>query len=543
MTKFRLTPETMDKYLAKFEGRKLRDIARAINEDMETNLAVSYIADQLSQHRGTAKPRQASDFKQRKGETERAIREADESHPNNNAQNLARIMLAERRPGMEYHADHLAYLIRDMRRKSTSISVGKAPNPALEAEKYRVENGSYRWKAAHGQMAVSVEEADRMFYEYSRHGLDLSQSQMRQRHGLKIWEWHAIKNTLFLYKDANIMSPWTEENTPKEDLQRVIDERMEMKLNDKQRLIESSYNRETINRYKKVIEKDQRSAFATENMLDELNDLMAGWKCKTSAVKRTPDFGTERKWLVVPIADLHIGARVENLKLAPDFSPEQARHNLGVIADKINAAGATDVTLAFMGDLIESFTGMNHANSWHQIEYGMIGAKVIREAMSIIEEFVTKVNNVREILGISGNHDRITASNKEDNRGQVAEIIFYMLNRLYGNVVRVEYEDLIMSRQIDGIQYVLAHGDKKVIREGKQAVLDHGDSKLFNVILTAHLHHRQVIADERTFRWIGLPSVFSGNRYSEENAWNARPGFQTFENDGTGKPIQTDYTV
>ena len=543
MTKFKLTPEQMDKYLAKFEGAKLRTIARAINKDLKTGLTDGHIADTLSKHRGTARHRHNHDeVAARKADTDAIILGFSNDHPAMNAQSLARTILAER-PELDFHVDHLAYRIRDWRRKNTRIQVIQHKDTDKPDEKYKVENGNYTWKSAHGQMAVSVEEADRMFYEYSRHGLDLSQSQMRQRHGLKIWEWHAIKNTLFLYKDANIMSPWTEENTPKEDLQRVIDERMEMKLDDKQRLIESSYNKETISRYKKVIEKDQRGTFAAETMADELNDLMAGWKCKTTTVKRTSDFRTERKWLVVPIADLHIGAKVEGLKLTPDFSPEQARHNLGIIADKINAANATDVTLAFMGDLIESFTGMNHANSWHQIEYGMIGAKLVKETMSILEEFITKVNNVREILGVSGNHDRITASNKEDNRGQVAEIIFYMLNRLYGNQIHVEYEDLILSRQIDGIQYVLAHGDKKVIREGKQAVLDHGDSKLYNVILTAHLHHRQIIADERTFRWIGLPSVFSGNRYSEENAWNARAGFQTFENDGTGKPIQTDHTI
>ena len=462
--------------------------------------------------------------------------------PNETSRNVALHMLKDE-PNLSYHAGYLAHLVKEWRRRNGIEKKIEITPVNSGQEKWKVIDGAYEWKANFGPMRIPVEVADQMFYEYSRHGLDLSQSQMRARHDLKIWEWHSVKRALFMYKDSNIFSPHTEDTTPKNQLQQVIDDKMSEKMRDKQRLVENSYNKETIKQYKKVIEKDSIETFAVQNLADTLNDLMADWKCKTAMLRITPEYRTERKWLVVPIADLHVGAKVENLRLTPDYSPEQTRNLLDKIARKINAQGASDVTLVFMGDLIESFTGLSHINSWQSVEYGMIGAKLIRETMSILEEFIAKVDNVREILGISGNHDRITSNAKEDRKGQVAEIIFYMLERLYGANVQIQFSDLVISKQIDGVQYVFAHGDKKVIREGKQAVIDYGDSNLFNVIVTAHIHHRKIIEDERSFRWVSVPAVFTGNRYSEENAWNARAGFDTFENDGSGTPQHTSHTI
>lgn len=462
---------------------------------------------------------------------------------------LARKLDGEYETGIS--AKHLAILITRYRQTGTlpgnvgrpATSAAKLSAQGLGHDKYSMANGNYTWHADKGDITIPIDEADQMFYEYSRHGLDMSQSQIRQKHNLKIWEWHAIKNTLFLYKDANIFSPHTEEHTPQDQLESMLEQKMEFKFKDKQHLIESAYNKETIRQYKKTIHKDNIQTFALENLADELHDVMRDWSSKTATVKRTKDFGSQRKWILATIADLHVGAKVENLKLTPEYNPQILRQRLDQTARRINATGATDVSIAFLGDLIESFTGLNHPNSWQSIEYGMIGAKLIKETMSVLEEFIAKVDNVREIIGISGNHDRITASKKEDSKGQVAEIIFYMLQRLYANNIDIQYSDLAFSKQIDGIQYVLVHGDKKITREGKQVVIDHGDSKLYNVIIGAHIHCRRVLEDERSYRWIIAPAIFSGNRYSEENAWHAQPGFLTIENDGTGKPIITDHTL
>ena len=459
--------------------------------------------------------------------------------------------ILENEKQVSYSIEHFSKLIRDWRKATGFERTPIAEQHTIPVkqdhphDKYEVNDGHYQWTTSLGEIKIPVEEADQMFYEYSRHGLDMSQSQMRNKHSLKIWEWHAIKRALFMYKDSNIFSPHTEENTPKSELQQMIESKMEEKMDDRQRLIENAYNKETLKRYKKAILNDNVKTFARETITDELADLMADWKSKVAVTYKsnceTCDANTQH--LIVTIADIHIGALSTDLVNTPDYSVEIARQKLLKIADIINRANPAKVTIAFMGDIIESFTGMNHPNSWHGVEQGMIGAKLIRAALELIEEFVSKIYNVRQILAVSGNHDRITASNKEDNRGQVSEILFYMLGRLYKDTIPVKHSDLLITEEIDGIQYVMAHGDKKTFRDGKQVVIDHGNNKLFNVILTGHTHVRRIIEDERSYRWIALPSIFSGNRYSEENGWNSRAGFVTFQNDGTGLPIVIDYTV
>ena len=527
------------------------EAARQVMRETGCGHTLKYIASLVSMERGTHK-KPGPDFKpfsDKRGtqpRPERAGLDAEIArivgeNPDSPAGEIAAKIL-ENMPDTPYHLHYVKNLVRDYK-KNNRIETAIQVKPIPGGERYSVVDGTYRWDAARGPIELPVELADQMFYEYSRHGLDMSQSQMRQKHDLKIWQWNSIKNTLFLYKDSNILSPYTEDNTPRERLQQVVDDKMQMKMKDKQRLIENSYFKETIKRYKKTIEKDSVQTFALETMIDELNDMTSGWKSKTATLTRTRDFKTERKWLVAVIADLHIGARSENLDLTPDYSPAQTRNLLAKVADKINQTGATDVTVCILGDIIESFTGLNHPNSWQSVDFAMHGAKVIKEAMSVLEEFLAKTNNVRQLLAVSGNHDRITASKKEDSRGQVAEIILYMLQRLYGKNLDIQYNDIVLSQEIDGIHYILHHGDKKAIRDGKQAIINHGNTKLFNIILEAHVHSRHISEDEKTYRRITTPAIFTGNRYSEENGWLARPGFLTFENDGTGRPTMTDHTI
>jgi predicted phosphodiesterase len=177
------------------------------------------------------------------------------------------------------------------------------------------------------------------------------------------------------------------------------------------------------------------------------------------------------------------------------------------------------------------------------MEYGIHGAKVIILALEIIEEFIGQINNVASVLGISGNHDRYSSSNKEDTQGQIAEVLFYMLKRLYSNYFNIEHDDLIMSKRIDCINYIITHGDKKIIKDGKQAIIDYGDSTIYNVILSGHLHTRIIDADERSYRWIHCPSIFTGNNYSEANGWQTTPGVLLIYNQGNDLPTIEDISL
>lgn len=525
---------------AKRDGR-LVDLARELYAKYDLGLGQHTIEIELRKARRALgmMPQPNSDeldsgsYKNRPKAYARAIAEYCAKMPGAAAAEIARAMLREI-PDLDYGMKYVAEAVRaHMINNKSSVPDADIAFPEEtdeKAERWAVREGRYEWKTPHGPISMPVEEMDQIFYEYSRHGLDLSQSQMRQRHGLKIWQWHAIKTKLLLYKDSNVMSPHTEETTPPDMFAQLVKERIGAKANDRQRVIESAYEKNLVKQYKNVVEKDAANAFAIEKFLDELNDACASLKSKKFAVRRAPSPPAAPERAVAVIADLHVGARSESLLKTPNYSPAAARALLAQAAERINQTGAKNVTVAFLGDMIESFTGLNHPNSWMSVEYGMTGAAVVKEAIEIIEEFISQTNNVTEIIGIAGNHDRASSSNKEDTRGQIANVIFYVLKRIYGKNISVKFADLVLAQDIDGIRYIFAHGDKKNPRCACQAALEHGRQDAFNLVITAHVHSRSTKEDRADVRHVVAPPIFTGNRYSDENAWNARPGFLIVKN-------------
>ncbi len=409
-------------------------------------------------------------------------------------------------------------------------------------ERYNVNNGIYYWKSKGGEMKLSVDQADDLFYEFSRHGLDMTQVAIRNKYNLSIREWHSIKSTLWLYKESNIFSPWTVDNTPQNELQSLIESKMNMKFIDKKRLVEDEYQKVTLRNYNKVIKENNIKEVAIERLIDDLYDELDIPTPIITKVeyKNHPQIQNAPDVIVAVVADLHIGSRVEDLNVTTDFNVDILRDRLKITADKINKIGAKKVKLAILGDIIESFTGLSHKNTWQSIDFGMYGAKVVKTAIELLTEFFSWIHNLDEVIGIGGNHDRMTSDNKEDTKSQIAEIIFYMLQKLYGHVVKIEYNPLVIHKEFDGISYIFTHGDKKVIRDGLEAIIEYGEPSNFNLILQGHWHTRQTKADHPKYKWLSCPSLFSGNYYSESNGWQTQPGFLICWNDGVDVPLIQD---
>ena len=46
------------------------------------------------------------------------------------------------------------------------------------------------------------------------------------------------------------------------------------------------------------------------------------------------------------------------------------------------------------------------------MQSGMYGGNVVIMAYEIIRKFLSQINNLKEVYMVSGNHDRVTSSNK-----------------------------------------------------------------------------------------------------------------------------------
>ena len=251
---------------------------------------------------------------------------------------------------------------------------------------------------------------------------------------------------------------------------------------------------------------------------------------------------------VIVIADLHLGAYIDGLVNTKDYSIPILIEYLGDIVAKVNRMNFKEVHVLFLGDMIESFTGLNHKNSWKGLQKGMIGAEVIKFSVNVLhEKLLSKINNLKDVKLVAGNHDRLTSDKAEDVDGGACDLIAFGLELRGYNV---EFHPTVISAEIDGINYILLHGHKGISRKAtKDLCWDFGKKGMYNVILEGHLHSIiqklsvnlkgkfNIIKDDSVDHIrMNARSLFTGNGFSEDLGYTSNAGFSIITNNGKGLP-------
>lgn len=257
----------------------------------------------------------------------------------------------------------------------------------------------------------------------------------------------------------------------------------------------------------------------TDKWLDQLTEDL-----------RFPDYNysnLDNRPVVVGLGDIHTGAVIEGDELIPDYSVDIARESLSKVAIKVNEEYPNQpIHYLVGGDVIESFTGKNHKNTWKTIE--LHGAKAALEAFDLLNKLFHSTSNFQKAYLVGGNHDRITSSNKDDQQGQVAELIAGMFDRTTN--IDIEFDPLFISTEIDDVRYILHHGEKGFSkRKGSEIVLDYGDSNKYNVILGFHWHRFKIEEDSLQFIKLTSPAINKGTQFSKKIGKHSPSGFTVFE--------------
>lgn len=407
-------------------------------------------------------------------------------------------------------------------------------------ETWEVKNGKYIWETKHGVINLPVEFIDQLFFEYSNKGRNYTPRRICHKHKLKPWQFQSIKNRLELFKDSNIFSPYTWDNTPLGEREAMVAAKIRLKLEDTGHVLQEQHEKEVLKAYKAELEKGAKSKFFGDELKAELLTHLP--IIEKYRISRIPE-PYKIDCISATITDLHIGAQVEGLRATQDYNNEVCKARLKEIAEIINEQGAKEVDVNILGDLIESFTGLNHPNSFKSMQYGQFGVKVVIEAYMIILYFLSLIHNLRSVNGVGGNHDRPTASNKEESNGEIAELIFFMLAQSLKSI-KFTYNHSVNAQVIDGINYILVHGDKGHSKDSKigALVFNHGKQDMFNLVLAGHFHSRITGCDSSKYRKITVPSVFTGNAYSDDLGFSGTAGFIIISN-RNGLPQITDYTL
>lgn len=288
-----------------------------------------------------------------------------------------------------------------------------------------------------------------------------------------------------------------------------------------------------------------------EQIEDEL-DLDFIRSVLNNEIKRTyrytPKEHIKSNQAVLKWADLHFGAHIRNLILTKDYDKDILLDGLMQSVEEVNLLGFKKVHVHINGDLIESFSGMNHINSWMSMDKDLVGSKSVILCCELLDEALSKINNLGSIKIVAGNHDRISKNNDEDVKGGAAELISWGL-KLKG--YDVEFHPYITTHLVDGINHINLHGDKGISkRTTKDIIWDYGIKGVFNFVFEAHLHSiiqklsvsqrsvfKTIKDDSIDHRRMHLPSFFTGNYYSETLNFNSNAGFIIVWDNGKGKPI------
>jgi len=262
---------------------------------------------------------------------------------------------------------------------------------------------------------------------------------------------------------------------------------------------------------------------------------------------------------VICTADFHLGAYIDDLIRSDAFNIGVLVDYLSSTADIINSKGYSEVHAIMLGDFIESFTGLNHQNSWKGLGKGMFGMNAVILCSEILSEFLAKINNLKAVYLVSGNHDRVTSDKDGDQKGEVGTMLHYLLSKSL--TVEVKYHHMIITEVIDGIAYVMTHGHLPFSKKDPSKILfDYGKQGVYNVLLQGHTHARQtkkttrsrqmtwndrivVHTDEVDYRVLTAPPMFTGNFFSESLGYSSSAGFLEIQNNGKGRPNVFDYCL
>ncbi len=281
----------------------------------------------------------------------------------------------------------------------------------------------------------------------------------------------------------------------------------------------------------------------------DLEALLDGYRKAVKKIKPRKRKGRGKG--IAVLADVHAGAKVKDELRTEDFDLDILARRMDDVAAETNAAGFEEVEVVILGDFIESFSGLNHTNTWKSLEYGAYGANAVILAYEMVVDMLNKVNNLSGVTMVSGNHDRSSIKADLDSTGDAATIIAKMLE-LSGQ--KVDFHSHVVSKDIDGIQYIFTHGHLGLSkRDISHTAWNYGVQGKYNMAVLGHYHSRSGskpivqkdthLEDSIDLRVMYSPSLFTGNAYSAQSGWSSTAGFLLIWNAGHGRPNVLDVAI
>lgn len=182
-----------------------------------------------------------------------------------------------------------------------------------------------------------------------------------------------------------------------------------------------------------------------------------------------------------------------------------------------------------MGDIIHSVSGLNHQDTWKNMDPKSVGAEAIIQPYILLAEFISSLSYLKTVNIVGGNHDRLQSNKAQENTGEGAKLVSFMLaESLKHENVRVTFDpNKIVNNDDPRLVMIVLHGDKPIDKApGQEIAWNLGNPNKFNYIVAAHTHSRKQEPknDGLTFRKETLSAFCPADDYAKTVAHGSLPG-------------------
>lgn len=404
--------------------------------------------------------------------------------------------------------DYTALVTRDIAAE-VNASIEDNPWYEIDWDRYVV------WPFSFG-----INEIDDIFSDYSVYWKNMTQQQMMHKYRLKPEAWDAIKRAFRLSKYSHVVSPFTADNLPEDEL----DERVEVAIsNHHDSLVEKlTYSHE------KKFKKEAKTAFKAKWNVDYFTD-----KVREAIADYVPVYDYSFTWEVehinwtvehVVISDIHIG-KLETNKII---------NRLDAVAKYCIQSPAKTIYLTCLWDVAEAFTwdwmhsnqiafGTDHA-------FGMYWFNLLMRVTEIFERMiryiVSKWGKRVIFTGITGNHDRMSMEKEKDQERVWGLVVYEMLKKGLMNIASVQYfNSHVGVFECDGLNYIIHHWDGNMDRQfPEKVIVSYGDISKYNVILSWDKHTLKA-SEGKNYTNIKVPALAGTGTYDRMMNLHSETGF------------------
>ena len=393
-------------------------------------------------------------------------------------------------------------------------AIAKLNEAVSEDKLYDVKDGNYEFVQDKLLYKIPVEEIDAMFYDFSKHGGNMSGEAMLAKYQLKPNVFHMIKNRLRLYKDSNVISPYTAENTPEEQLDDIVTEATVRHIDTiKSRMVKT---------HEKLYGEESKRAIRTlsnvEHFLENVERYILNYKPKN--IDFTPHtINPSYPPLTIAMSDFHFGK-----KGTADIVGRMSK-----IRDYVLSQPNTEVHIMSLGDLAEAFVeeGM-HSGQTNDME--IQGFELMMFITNVFERFLEDIYHSGKqvtFTGIGGNHDRLGKSHWQDHSRTWALVVYEMIKR---GLSQSEIKINILRKDVNSFDYwpnrfIIAHGDNNFSNRKPEDVLwKNGDNTKHNVILFGDKHNATV-KETKNATMVWLPALAWKGSYDAMLDLHSESGF------------------